>query len=140
MHHRRLCVDGGRDSARFLVTVYSEFHDRWFDVDSPARAELAAVGVDRLILYLGPPFDITRQVMAHIVVTMIYGFMLTTNVKLFAMWQKRPVAALQGFRAILPPSCATANAARRNSAQTRKKIFMLKNHRELLFDPAQCWR
>ncbi len=39
-----------------------------------------------------PPFDVTRQVMAHIVVVGIYGFMLTTNVKLFAMWQKRPVA------------------------------------------------
>jgi len=57
---RDACIDAGRDSARFLVTVYSEFHDRWFDVDSPARAELAAAGVDRLILYLGPPFDVTR--------------------------------------------------------------------------------
>jgi alkanesulfonate monooxygenase SsuD/methylene tetrahydromethanopterin reductase-like flavin-dependent oxidoreductase (luciferase family) len=53
-------VDAGRDPARFLVTVYSEFHERWFDVQSPARAELAASGVDRLILYLGPPFENAR--------------------------------------------------------------------------------
>jgi len=53
-------VDAGRDPGSFLVTVYSEFHERWFDVESPARAELAGSGVDRLILYLGPPFDVTR--------------------------------------------------------------------------------
>jgi hypothetical protein len=38
------------------------------------------------------PFDITRQVIAHIVVVGIYGFALTTNIALFARWQKRPVA------------------------------------------------
>jgi len=59
---RDACVDAGRDSSRFLVTVYSEFHERWFDADSPARAELAALRVDRLILYLGPPFDLARRV------------------------------------------------------------------------------
>jgi alkanesulfonate monooxygenase SsuD/methylene tetrahydromethanopterin reductase-like flavin-dependent oxidoreductase (luciferase family) len=57
---REACVDAGRDPGSFLVTVYSEFHERWFDAESPARAELAGSGVDRLILYLGPPFDVTR--------------------------------------------------------------------------------
>jgi hypothetical protein len=38
------------------------------------------------------PFDVTRQVIAHIVVVGIYGFALTSNVALFARWQKRPVA------------------------------------------------
>lgn len=47
----------GRDRDTFLVTVYSAFERSWFDADSPPRAELAALGVDRLILFLGPPFD-----------------------------------------------------------------------------------
>jgi hypothetical protein len=38
-----------------------------------------------------PPFDITRQTVAHIVVVLIYGFVLTTNVVMFSRWQKRPV-------------------------------------------------
>jgi hypothetical protein len=58
---RDACLDAGRDPARFLVTVFSEFDERWLDVDSPERAELAALGVDRLILYLGPPFDLARR-------------------------------------------------------------------------------
>jgi len=53
-------VVAGRDPGRFLVTVYSELHETWFDGDSPARVELAALGVDRLILYLGQPFDTAR--------------------------------------------------------------------------------
>jgi hypothetical protein len=40
-----------------------------------------------------PPFDVTRQVFAHIVVVGIYGFMLVTNVALFVRWQKRPEAS-----------------------------------------------
>ena len=55
------CADAGRDPDRFLVTVYSELHERWLDADSPERAELAALGVDRLILYLGPPFDLALR-------------------------------------------------------------------------------
>ena len=43
------------------MTVYSAFDEQWFDADSPARAEVAALGVDRLILYLGPPFDAIRR-------------------------------------------------------------------------------
>jgi alkanesulfonate monooxygenase SsuD/methylene tetrahydromethanopterin reductase-like flavin-dependent oxidoreductase (luciferase family) len=58
---RGACVDAGRNPARFLVTVYSAFEEQWFDADSPARAELAALGVDRLILYVGPPFDAIRR-------------------------------------------------------------------------------
>ncbi len=57
---RAACVDAGRNPTRFLVTVYSELDERWLHTDSPARAELAALGVDRLILFLGPPFDTTR--------------------------------------------------------------------------------
>jgi alkanesulfonate monooxygenase SsuD/methylene tetrahydromethanopterin reductase-like flavin-dependent oxidoreductase (luciferase family) len=58
---RDACAGAGRDPARLLVTVYTEFHERWLDVDSRARAELAALGVDRLILYFGPPFDLARR-------------------------------------------------------------------------------
>ena len=53
-------VNAGRDPADLLVTVYSELDEKWFDVDSPERADLAELGVDRLILYLGPPFDTAR--------------------------------------------------------------------------------
>ena len=58
---RDACLDAGRDPARFLVTVFSEFDERWLDADSPERAELASLGADRLILYLGPPFDLARR-------------------------------------------------------------------------------
>jgi alkanesulfonate monooxygenase SsuD/methylene tetrahydromethanopterin reductase-like flavin-dependent oxidoreductase (luciferase family) len=57
---RDACVGAGRDPDRFFVTVHAAFDERWIDVDSPARAELAALGVDRLILFLGPPFDAVR--------------------------------------------------------------------------------
>ena len=50
----------GRDPDAFLVTVYSAFEQSWLDAGSPPRAELAALGVDRLILFLGPPFDAAR--------------------------------------------------------------------------------
>ena len=58
---RDACVSAGRDPDGFLVTVYSELHEKWLDVDSLARAELASLGVDRLILYVGPPFDLARR-------------------------------------------------------------------------------
>jgi hypothetical protein len=57
---RDACMNAGRDPARFLVTVYSDFREGWFDVDTPARAELDRLGVDRLILFIGPPFDTAR--------------------------------------------------------------------------------
>jgi alkanesulfonate monooxygenase SsuD/methylene tetrahydromethanopterin reductase-like flavin-dependent oxidoreductase (luciferase family) len=58
---RDACVGAGRDPDRFLVTVYTAFDEQWSDADSRGRAELAALGVDRLILYLGPPFDALRR-------------------------------------------------------------------------------
>jgi hypothetical protein len=39
-----------------------------------------------------PPFDVTRQVVVHVVVVGIYAFSLTMNIWLFARWQKRPIA------------------------------------------------
>jgi hypothetical protein len=50
----------GRDPAAFLVTVYSKLEPSWLDAHSPPRAELADLGVDRLILFLDPPFDAAR--------------------------------------------------------------------------------
>jgi alkanesulfonate monooxygenase SsuD/methylene tetrahydromethanopterin reductase-like flavin-dependent oxidoreductase (luciferase family) len=50
----------GRDPTRFLVTVFSEFDEMWFPMDSERRAQLAAIGVDRLVLFLSPPFDRAR--------------------------------------------------------------------------------
>jgi alkanesulfonate monooxygenase SsuD/methylene tetrahydromethanopterin reductase-like flavin-dependent oxidoreductase (luciferase family) len=50
----------GRDPARFLLTVFGGFHDRWLRPDSPARAGLEALGVGRLILLLEPPYDHAR--------------------------------------------------------------------------------
>jgi alkanesulfonate monooxygenase SsuD/methylene tetrahydromethanopterin reductase-like flavin-dependent oxidoreductase (luciferase family) len=50
----------GRDPAAFLVTVYSKLDHSWLDADSRPRVELAALGVDRLILFLDPPFDAAR--------------------------------------------------------------------------------
>ena len=38
------------------------------------------------------PFDVTREAIAHIGAVIIYGFVLTANVVLFARWQKRPAA------------------------------------------------
>jgi alkanesulfonate monooxygenase SsuD/methylene tetrahydromethanopterin reductase-like flavin-dependent oxidoreductase (luciferase family) len=58
---RDACAGTGRDATRFLVTVYAAFDERSLDADTPARAELAALGVDRLILFLGPPFDIAPR-------------------------------------------------------------------------------
>jgi alkanesulfonate monooxygenase SsuD/methylene tetrahydromethanopterin reductase-like flavin-dependent oxidoreductase (luciferase family) len=54
-------ADAGRDPASFLVTVYAEFDESWLDGNSPARVDLAALGADRLILFLGPPFDAARR-------------------------------------------------------------------------------
>ena len=50
----------GRDPERFLVTVHTAFDERWLAADSPARAELATIGSDRLILALSPPYDRRR--------------------------------------------------------------------------------
>ena len=52
--------DAGGDPDRFLVTVFSDFDEDWLPVASPRRTGLAALGVDRLILALGAPFDRSR--------------------------------------------------------------------------------
>jgi alkanesulfonate monooxygenase SsuD/methylene tetrahydromethanopterin reductase-like flavin-dependent oxidoreductase (luciferase family) len=50
----------GRDPAAFVVTVFAGLQDRWLQADSRARGALEALGVDRLILLLEPPFDARR--------------------------------------------------------------------------------
>ncbi len=50
----------GGDPDRFLVTVFTALDESLLAAESPRRAELAALGVDRLILSVGPPFDHRR--------------------------------------------------------------------------------
>jgi hypothetical protein len=45
------------------------------------------------------PTDVNRQALAHIGAVVIYGFVLTTNVALFARWQKRPTAEAAAAKA-----------------------------------------
>ena len=47
----------GRDPARFIVTVFAGLDERWLDPASRGRQRLAQLGVERLILLEGPPFD-----------------------------------------------------------------------------------
>ena len=47
----------GRDPARFIVTVFAGFEDRWLRADSRARQMLERLDVERVILLLSPPFD-----------------------------------------------------------------------------------
>ena len=47
----------GRDPARFVATVFAGLEGRWLKPDSSGRAALARLGIDRLILLVGPPFD-----------------------------------------------------------------------------------
>ncbi len=47
----------GRDAARFILTVFAGLEERWLRPDSRARQMVERVGVDRLILLMGPPFD-----------------------------------------------------------------------------------
>ena len=49
---------GGRDAARFIVTVFAGLDERWLKADSRARQMLERVGVERLILLVAPPFDL----------------------------------------------------------------------------------
>jgi alkanesulfonate monooxygenase SsuD/methylene tetrahydromethanopterin reductase-like flavin-dependent oxidoreductase (luciferase family) len=51
--HRR----SGRDPASFLVTAFTALDHSWLTPDSQARQSLAALRVDRLILYLHPSVD-----------------------------------------------------------------------------------
>ena len=50
----------GHDPARFVVTVFGGLRESYVTRDSPARAALEQLGVDRLILLLEPPFDPAR--------------------------------------------------------------------------------
>ncbi len=50
----------GRDTARFSVSVFAGLRDPWLRRDSPSRAALERLGVDRLILLIEPPYDPTR--------------------------------------------------------------------------------
>jgi alkanesulfonate monooxygenase SsuD/methylene tetrahydromethanopterin reductase-like flavin-dependent oxidoreductase (luciferase family) len=50
----------GRDPAGFLVTVFGGFRASYLERDSPARAPLDRLGVERLILLIEPPFDPSR--------------------------------------------------------------------------------
>ncbi len=51
----------GRESSRFIVTVFAGLEDGWLQAGSRARQLLARVRVDRLILLVSPPFDV-RQI------------------------------------------------------------------------------
>jgi len=46
----------GRDPARFSLSVFAGLGDRWLRPDTPERARLERVGVDRLILLTQPPY------------------------------------------------------------------------------------
>jgi len=48
----------GRDPARFIVTVFAGLDERWLDPGSRGRQRLEQLGVERLILLAGPPFDV----------------------------------------------------------------------------------
>ena len=48
----------GRDPARFIVTVFAGLDERWLGADSRGRQRLEQLGVERLILLAGPPFDV----------------------------------------------------------------------------------
>lgn len=47
----------GRDPTGFLTTVFAGLSDRWLRPHTPHRDRLKALGVDRLILSVDPPFD-----------------------------------------------------------------------------------
>lgn len=47
----------GRDPSRFVATAFAGLEARWLRPDSPHRASLTRLGVDRLILLVAPPFD-----------------------------------------------------------------------------------
>jgi alkanesulfonate monooxygenase SsuD/methylene tetrahydromethanopterin reductase-like flavin-dependent oxidoreductase (luciferase family) len=47
----------GRRASPFVLTVFAGLESRWLQSGSRARQMLERVGVDRLILLVGPPFD-----------------------------------------------------------------------------------
>lgn len=52
-------AEAGGDPDRFLVTVFANFDPRWVDPDRDERRHLDAVGVDRVVLQVSPPYDHT---------------------------------------------------------------------------------
>jgi len=50
----------GRDPARFSLSVFAGLAPAWLRADSENRAALARMGVDRLILLTGPPYDASQ--------------------------------------------------------------------------------
>ncbi|MCD9625714.1 LLM class flavin-dependent oxidoreductase [Rhabdothermincola salaria] len=58
---RRAHADAGGDAEAFLVTVFANFDPRWATPGHEEHDRLQAVGVDRLILQLSPPYDHTAM-------------------------------------------------------------------------------
>jgi hypothetical protein len=85
-----LTVVGAMLTWALLILGYGTVPHEWLQF----AASYLNFGTDTFALRRNSivPFDVTRQVIAHIGVVMIYGFSLTTNVVLFARWQKHPVA------------------------------------------------
>lgn len=54
---REAHAQAGRDQSSFSVSVFAGLRERWLRPDSPDRASLEALGVERLILLVSPPFD-----------------------------------------------------------------------------------
>ena len=50
-------AEGGRDPAGFMITVFGALRESYLTPESPARASLERLGVERLILLVEPPFD-----------------------------------------------------------------------------------
>jgi len=48
----------GRDPARFELSVFAGLSERWLRPDTPERARLDRLGVDRLILLVQAPYDL----------------------------------------------------------------------------------
>jgi alkanesulfonate monooxygenase SsuD/methylene tetrahydromethanopterin reductase-like flavin-dependent oxidoreductase (luciferase family) len=55
---REAYAASGRDPARFSLSVFAGFGERWLRPDTPERARLDRNGVDRLILLVSPPYDL----------------------------------------------------------------------------------
>jgi alkanesulfonate monooxygenase SsuD/methylene tetrahydromethanopterin reductase-like flavin-dependent oxidoreductase (luciferase family) len=54
---RRAREESGRDPAGLLVTVFAGLSEAWLKPGSGNRQAMEQLGVDRLVLLIGPPFD-----------------------------------------------------------------------------------
>jgi alkanesulfonate monooxygenase SsuD/methylene tetrahydromethanopterin reductase-like flavin-dependent oxidoreductase (luciferase family) len=50
----------GRENEPFLVTVFTQLDEHWLRTESEARGPLDTLDVDRLVLFVSPPYDSTR--------------------------------------------------------------------------------